>query len=208
MEKILLFIKHNFRFLWKIIEGINSILFSIFYKDDLEIMLSKVFQEPNISSFSFRRLDTGDAETLAFLIDSQETSDLMYFRPHGFDLNSIQKQFKNRSFLMMGAYDKERLTGYFFLRFFANRKCFVGRLIDKEYRGKGIGLDMNRIMYETAWRMGFRCLSTISRDNKAVIQTHAKNPTIVILKELQNNYLLVEFIRDGNSKRKRNPELI
>ena len=54
---------------------------------------------------------------------------------------------------------------------------------------------MNFIMYETAWRMGFRCLSTISRNNIAVMRAHAKNPTMVVLKELSNDYLLVEFVR-------------
>ena len=96
---------------------------------------------------------------------------------------------------MMGAFDKERLAGYFFLRFFASKKCFVGRIIDKPYRGKGIGNIMNHIMYQTAWRMGFRCLSTISKNNHAVIRAHAKNTSMVVLKELQNDYLLVEFVK-------------
>jgi hypothetical protein len=97
---------------------------------------------------------------------------------------------------MMGSFDGNKMTGYFFLRFFANKKCFVGRLIDKDYRGRGIGPVMNNIMYETAWRMSFHCLSTISRNNKAVMRAHAKNRTMIVLKELQNDYLLVEFIRE------------
>jgi RimJ/RimL family protein N-acetyltransferase len=99
---------------------------------------------------------------------------------------------------MMGAFDGERMIGYFFLRFFANKKCFVGRIIDKDYRGKGVGLTMNKIMYETAWGMFFRCYSTISNNNKAVIKAHAKNSSMKIRKELANDYLLVEFIREKN----------
>ena len=57
---------------------------------------------------------------------------------------------------------------------------------------------MNKIMYETAWRMNFRCLSTISRNNIKVMRAHAKNSAMVVLKELQNDYLLVEFIKEGN----------
>jgi len=102
---------------------------------------------------------------------------------------------------MMGAFANERLIGYFFLRFFANRKCFVGRLIDADSRGKGIGQIMNNIMYETAWRLGFRCLSTISNNNKAVIGAHAKNPAMVVLKELPNEYLLVEFVRTKQTEK-------
>lgn len=195
MEKILIFIKHHFKFVWKIIEWLNTLVFSVFYKSELENKLPYIFEEFSSLPFIYRRLQNSDAESLYNLINSQDPSDLKYFSPHSFDMGSIKKQLRISSFLMMGTFDGERLTGYFFLRFFANKKCFVGRLIDKEYRGKGIGLIMNNIMYETAWQMGFRCLSTISRNNTAVMKAHAKNSAMKILKELQNDYLLVEFIR-------------
>lgn len=196
MEKILIFIKHNLKFLWLLIEWVNGIVFSIFNRAGMEETLTVVFNEFTLPPYLFRRLQQSDAESLAGLINSQKVSDLDYFRPHGFDLVSIKKQFDNRSFLMMGAFEGDNLIGYFFLRFFANKKCFVGRLIDEHYRGRGIGPLMNNIMYETAWRMGFRCLSTISRNNKAVMRAHSKNKTMIIIKELQNNYLLVEFVKD------------
>ena len=161
----------------------------------MERVVPAVFNEVVIPPFSYRRLDTKDAELVYDLIHAQEASDLEFFHPHGFDLNSIRKQFMNFSFLMMGAFEGDKLAGYFFLRFFVNKKCFVGRLIDKNYRGKGIGHVMNTIMYETAWRMGFRCLSTISRNNSLVMRAHSKNPNMKVLKELQNDYLLVEFVR-------------
>ena len=100
----------------------------------------------------------------------------------------------------MYAFDGDRLAGYFFLRFFANRKCFVGRILDREYRGKGIGNEMNRIMYRTAWSMGFRCLSTMSKNNRAVMKAHSRNSTMVVLKELQSEYILVEFVNPETSK--------
>ncbi len=199
MEKILIFIKHHLTFLWKIIEWVNGLLFQLLYGSRLEKILPEVFNESARSSFSFRRLTISDTGSLHNLIINQEKSDLEYFSPHGFDMVSIKRQFKNRSFLMMGVFDGEKMIGYFFLRFFINRKCFVGRVIDKHYRGKGIGLVMNDIMYETSWRMNFRCLSTISKNNKSVMKAHAKNPTIRVLKKLQNDYLLVEFVRDAKN---------
>jgi len=194
MEKLLIFIKHRFGFLWKFIEWGNGLLFSILYDRSMERVLPSVFGETGGSGYIFRRLTLADAEVLHGLIASQEASDLRYFSPHGFDLPSIQKQFKKRAFLMMGSFDGEKITGYFFLRFFANKKCFVGRLIDREYRGKGIGNEMNSLMYGTAWRMGFRCLSTMSKNNSAVMHAHAKNSSMIRLKELQNDYILVEFV--------------
>ena len=195
MESILIFIKHNFAILWKIIDSINGYLFRLFYESKLKIIIKDVMDESTSNSFLFRELISSDIQSLFNLINSQNPDDLKYLSPHGFDLISLRKQFSNHAFLMMGSFDGEKLIGYFFLRFFSNKKCFVGRLIDIDYRGKGVGKVMNNIMYETAWRMDFRCLSTISQSNKAVMRAHAKNPTMVVLKELQNDYLLVEFVR-------------
>ncbi len=159
-------------------------------------VVPSVLQQHRNGSLVYRQLDITDAEALFKLIYVQPDSDLNYFNPHGFDLISIKKQFKKISFLMMGVFDGDAMVGYFFLRFFANKKCFVGRLIDKDYRGRKIGLTMNKIMYQIAWDMGFRCLSTISKKNNAVIKAHQKNGAMIILKELQNDYLLVEFVKD------------
>ena len=195
MERFLLFIKHNVRFLWRIIEWGNGILFSLLYRSRLEKVLSGVFEEVTESRYNFRKLAQADINGLHLLLNSQDEGDLDYFKPHGFDIASLERQLKIPSFLMMGAFDGEKMAGYFFLRFFANKKCFVGRLTDKDYRGKGIGRTMNRIMYETAWRMGFRCLSTISRNNTLVMKAHAENRNMVVLKELAGDYMLVEFVR-------------
>jgi len=195
MERVLIFIKHKLGFLWSIIEWGNGILFSLIYRSRLEEVLRGVFEEVTDSRHTFRKLVQADLNGLNHLLNSQDKGDLDYFKPHGFDIASLERQIEIPSFLMMGAFDGEKMAGYFFLRFFANKKCFVGRLTDKDYRGKGIGRTMNRIMYETAWRMGFRCLSTISRNNTLVMKAHAENRNMVVLKELAGDYMLVEFVR-------------
>jgi hypothetical protein len=195
MERLLIFIKHHHSLLWEIIEWSNGFIFFLLYRSRMEKVFPVVIDESAKPPFSYRKLELSDSDSLHDLIKRQKVTDLEYFSPHGFDITSIIKQFKNPAFLMLGVFKAENIVGYFFLRFFANRKCFVGRLIDKEYRGQGIGYVMNRIMYETSWRMNFRCLSTISRNNISVMNAHKKNQSMVILKELQNDYILVEFIR-------------
>ena len=195
MERILIFIKHHLGFLWKIIDKINESLFHLLYKSRLDIQLPGVFNDLKKSDYFFRKLEITDLVALEKLLSDQPKNDLRYFKPHGFDLKSLNVQFLKPSFLMIGAFEGEKLVGYFFIRFFTNRKCFVGRLIDKEHRGKGIGVAMNYVMYETAWRMNFRCLSTISIKNDYIMHAHARNHQMVIIKELQNDYLLVEFVR-------------
>jgi hypothetical protein len=195
MENILIFIKHHLEPLWKMIDSINASLFRIVFKTKLESIQSTVLRSIENKEYVFRKLLISDMRSLFRLISAQPMEDLRYFSPHGFDLKSLDACNRKTTFLMMGAFIGEKMIGYFFLRFFVNRKCFVGRLIDKEYRGKGIGEIMNFIMYEIAWQMNFRCLSTISTNNVAVIRAHAKNPTMIILKKLTNDYLLVEFVR-------------
>lgn len=196
MEKILIFIKHRLSFLWQFIEWGNSMVFSLFFTSKMQTILPGVFKKYSQPPFDYRKLDQNDAEGIFDLINRQESTDLTYFHPHEFDIASIKKQLSNPAFEMMGAFDHNKLVGYFFLRLFANKECFVGRLIDIEYRGIGIGNVMNKIMYETAWRMNFRCLSTISKNNMAVMNAHAKNRDMVIRKELNNDYLLVEFVKN------------
>jgi RimJ/RimL family protein N-acetyltransferase len=198
MEQFLIFIKHHLTFLWRIIEWSNGMLFLLFYKKRMTHILDQVFKEFGLPPFFYKKINTSNIIPLHNLINVQEPVDLEYFHPHGLDQKSLFNQLHNHSLLMMGVFDRDRIIGYFFLRFFINKKCFVGRLIDKEYRGKGIGEVMNKIMYETAWRNGFRCFSTISKNNEAVMRAHSKNNTMTVIKELRNNYILVEFIKDKN----------
>jgi len=195
MERILIFIKHHLRFVWTIIEWGNGLVFSTIYKPKLGKVIPEVLNEFSVPPYSYRRIGLQDSGLIFELIKSQNLPDLKYFNPHGFDMASIKEQSKKNSFLMMGTFDGDKMAGYFFLRFFANRECFVGRLVDKNYRGKGIGKVMNSIMYQIAWRMDFRCLSTISRNNSLVMRAHSKNSNMIVLKELQDDYLLVEFVR-------------
>jgi len=195
MEKLLIFIKHNFKFVWKIIEWFNEMIFRILYHNRLSKILPDIFLEFKKPPYKFRKLNSSDLNSLSELIHSQKVSDLEFFKPHEFDLKSLKKQLNKKSFLMMGSFHENKMIGYFFLRFFSNKKCFVGRLIDEDSRGKGLGSVMNKVMYEAAWRMNFRCLSTISKNNAFVMKAHSKNKTMIILKELQNEYLLVEFVK-------------
>jgi len=198
MEKLLIYIKHHLKFLWRVIEWGNTTLFRALYVERMHSVVPGVFLEFTLEPFLFRRLLISDAGKLHALIQKQNASDLEFFRPHGMDMKAIERQFSDTAFLMMGVFKDDDLIGYFFLRFFCNRKCFVGRLIDTGYRGRGIGEVMNSIMYETAWRMRFRCLSTISRNNKLVMHAHERNSKMKVLKELRNDFLLVEFINKND----------
>jgi hypothetical protein len=196
LTELLLYLKHNLKFLWDIIDQLNSLLFRFLHYYQIRKIVPKVLQEYSLKGYVFRELIQNDLLLLKDLIERQERGRLTYFNPHGFELKDLLKVYNNPSFIMMGVFDGRLMVGYFFLRCFWNRKCFVGRLIDEPHEGRGIGRVMNSIMYNTAWRMGFRCLSTISKNNTSVIRAHYGNPNMIILKELNNSYMLVEFVRE------------
>lgn len=194
MIRLLLFIKHHFPLLWQVTEKLNGLLFHILHGRRFERIIPEVLEKSILQEYSFRRLQSDDLHLLTLLLSNQTPERMRYFKPHSYDYRTLLKVHGNPAFFMFGAFINSQLVGYFFLRCFWNKKCFVGRLIDEAWEGKGIGREMNRIMYNIGWGADFRVLSTISKNNNMVMKSHANNPAIVILKELQNDFLLVEFL--------------
>ena len=195
MTRLLIFIKHRLPFIWRGIDWLNSLLFRLLHGDRIEREAERCFREFTLQGYHFRALNANDLDQISNLLGRQTPGRLDYFKPHGFDRESLERVARNPSFLMFGVFSDQRLVGYFFLRCFWNRKCFVGRLIDEPHERKGIGRVMNQILYNTAWRSKFRCLTTVSRNNALVMRSHANNPTFKVLKELPNDYLFVEFVQ-------------
>ena len=195
MIRVFLSIKHRMPFIWRGIDALNAVVFRVLHGDRLEKEAEGCFAEFALPGYHFRELHESDLEHLASLVGRQKAGRLDYFKPHGFDRESLERVARNPSFLMFGVFSGDLLVGYFFLRCFWNRKCFVGRLIDEPHERKGIGRVMNQILYNTAWRSRFRCLTTVSKNNALVMRSHANNPTFRILKELPNDYLFVEFVQ-------------
>lgn len=190
----LVYLKHNLPFVWKLVAFVNSLLFSILHKTRFQKATNMVIKEHALQGFVFREIGKGDLPELEWLLASQSPQRVAFFKPHDFHARALLKAYNDPAFLMMGVFDGSRMAGYFFLRCFWNRKCFVGRLIDEPFEGKGIGRVMNDIMYHISWEAEFHCLSTISKNNRPVMRSHAKNPHLKILSELPNDYLLVEFV--------------
>jgi hypothetical protein len=198
MTRFFLYIKHRLPFLWRLIEYFNGMVFQAFYRKRMLAAAHKAIDGESLQVFQFKILDPSNSHQVAASLAEQPPERLSHFKPHGFDLGSIERQFNNPAFLMFGAFSEGRLVGYFFLRCFANRRCFVGRMIDHRHDGLGIGRSMNRIMYQTAWNSGFRVFTTVSKENQMVIRSHSRNPAAKVIKELPNDYLLIEFLRDAN----------
>lgn len=194
ITRVLLVIKHRLPWLWAVVERLNTLVYGLLCRRDMQLQVKRAFANFELRGFEFRPLSDTDLHDLQSLIRSQGEERLRYFRPHGFDMASLKRMHTNSAFLMFGVFCGERLVGYFFLRCFWNRKCFVGRLIDEPYEGRGIGRVMNQILYHCAWWSGFKCLTTISKHNAAIMRSHQRNPHARVVGSLANDYLLVEFV--------------
>lgn len=193
MVRLLVFIKHHFSFIWDIIEWFNSLFFYILYGKNIENIVPDILKA-NSNSVQFRLLKKGDMPLLEDFFNNQPESAFLYFKPHPFDLKSLTKKKKDRSFIMIGAFDKEKIVGYCFLRCFFNKQAFRGKIVDVEHQGKGIAKKMGSLMTEICMKMNFRIFATISKDNiKSIASSKAVNE-MRIVKELPDNYLYVEYL--------------
>lgn len=191
--RLLIYIKHRIPFIWHLVELVNGALFSLLHKNKMLAEASRALAEVK-GDYQLRFLGERDLRELSQLLQTQSKSRVEFFKPHKFNLDALNERLRDPAFIMFGAFAGERLVGYFFLRCFWNRKCFVGRLIDAPYERRGIGRMMNWVMYTTAWRAGFRCLTTVSKNNSAVMRSHANNPVDKVIRPLSGGYQLVEFI--------------
>lgn len=119
-----------------------------------------------------------------------------YFRPHGFDEKSIKRLQKNKAFLGYVLRDKENgeIAGYCFNRCFLHGQGFRGRMVDINYRGKGLGTAMNKILNEMGFGIGLRLFETVSKDNVASYRSALSASNVKVVKEMEGNELYLEIL--------------
>jgi len=195
MENILIFIKHNFSFLWNIIELFNSIVLRVMYGNKITNITAKFNNYYNINDdYSVKMLNTNDLDQLVSFINTLDESSFKYFKPHKMDKESLTIVLKKDSMLKFGFYNqKHELVGYFILRMFFNKKCFIGRVVHPDFRGQGIAQEMAKILYCVSKEIGFNVYSTISKENVASLKSHDKVNKYTIEKELEKGFYLIKF---------------
>jgi hypothetical protein len=194
MIRILLFVKHRLGFIWRIIEYLNGVLFGLLFAKRFGTVLENELKNACTDQYQYRVLLPTDAGALQVFLTKQPEEQTRFFKPHAFDKGTLLRLLHNPSFIMMGIFAGEQIVGYFFLRCFVNKKCFIGRIVDAGYQRQGLAKSMSNIMYRTAWASGFQCLTTISKNNRAIFDLHQKEKNIQVLKELPDHYLLVEML--------------
>lgn len=187
------FFKDKLSWLWNLIEKINSMLFSIRYGNKVKAFRFNTVPKGYIV-FPIKDISTED---MVKFFEHQPKEAYTYFRPHGFDTKSIKQLQNNKSFLAYVLKDElnDQIAGYCFNRSFFLGKGFRGRMVDIDYRGKGLGTAMNKILNEVGFGIGLRLYESVSKDNVASYRSALSASNVRVVKEMPNNELYLEILK-------------
>ena len=194
LYKIAHIIRDKFSWLWDIIEYLNSFLFYMRYGKKLENIDFKNIPE----GYEVTPINAIETKRMVEFFACQPEDAFKFFHPHGFDEKSIKKLQKNKAFLGYVLLDKlnNKRAGYCFNRCFFHGQGFRGRMVDIEYRGKGLGTTMNKLLNEVGFGIGVRLFETVSKDNVASYKSALSASNVRVVKELPDNELYLEIIKE------------
>ena len=192
LYKIAHIIRDKFSWLWNVIEWANSVAFSLRYGKKLE-------------AFSFTSIPIGyellslhelATNQLVSFFEHQPEEAFTFFHPHGFDERSLKRLQRNKAFLGYVLQDKtnNQIAGYCFNRCFFHGQGFRGRMVDIDYRGKGLGTAMNKILNEVGFGIGLRLFETVSKDNVASYRSALSASKVKVVKEMEGNEVYLEIL--------------
>ena len=177
---------------WDILEWVNSVLFSLRYGKRLKgFSFSGIPKRYEV--VPMREVPT---EKLVEFFSHQPEEAYTYFRPHGFEAKNIKQLQHNKAFLAYVLIDNtnNQIAGYCFNRSFFHGVGFRGRMVDINYRGKGLGTAMNKILNEVGFGIGLHLYETVSKDNIASYRSALSASNVKVVKEMPNNEVYLEIM--------------
>lgn len=186
------FLRDKVPCVWNLFDVINSTLFSIRYGKRLR---SFTFKTP-LGNYSVCPISTMSTNTLVEFFHRQPDESYRFFKPHGFDASSIMKLQRNKSILGYVLMDADKIVGYCFIRAFFFGKGFRGRLVDINYRGRGLGVMMNQILNEVGFGIGLKLFETINKENIPSYRSALSASKVKVITEMNNGDLYLQIIPD------------
>ena len=192
--KIAHIVKDKLPFIWDAIEKVNEWLFVLRFGKKVKNIVVNCVPE------GYELVELKDIDTTLILkfFEHQPEDAYTFFKPHGFDEKSIKRLQKNKSYLAYLLIDKanNRIAGYCFNRCFFQGKGFRGRMVDIDYRGKGLGTAMNKILNEVGFGIGLRLFESVSKDNVASYRSALSASNVKVVQELPHNELYLEILSE------------
>lgn len=184
------FLRDKMSWIWDMVDKLNSTLFQLRYGKRLKGFIFKT------DSKGFKVVPMRDVltEKLVAFFAAQPEEAYTFFKPHGFDAKSIKKLQNNKAFLAYILLDGNQVAAYCFNRSFFHGKGFRGRMVGIDYRGKGLGTLMNRMLNEVGFGIGLRLFETVSKDNVASYRSAISASNFKVIEELPHNELYLEIL--------------
>lgn len=192
LYKIAHIIKDRFGYIWDFIEWLNATAFNLTHRKQLK-KLPQMLTECS-GEYQFRLAQPSDIPALVTFFANQPEEAYEFFNPHDFDAKAIKKVIANKAFLTIIVWHDLTIVGYFFLRCFINGKCFRGKIVDKNWQGKGIAKHMGIVMTKVSLALGMRMFGSISPENYASMASAKASNDIKIHQTLGNGYYYIEFL--------------
>lgn len=194
LYKIAHILRDKLTWLWNIIDWVNGLVFSLRYGGILKDLALKEIPE----GYIIVTIEDVGTEHMVEFFNHQPKEAFTFFRPHGFDARSIKRLQKNGAFLGYVLIDNSngQIAGYCFNRCFFHGVGYRGRMVDINYRGKGLGTAMNKILNEVGFGIGLRLFETVSKDNVASYKSALSASNVKVVKEMPHNELYLEILPD------------
>lgn len=192
LYKITHILRDKMGWLWYLVDCFNALLFSLRYGKRLKAFTFTTVPE----GYEVALLKDIPTEKMVAFFEHQSEAAFTYFHPHGFNTKSIKRLRRNKSFLAYVLIDKSNgeIAGYCFNRCFFHGVGFRGRMVDINYRGRGLGTAMNRMLNEVGFGIGLRLFETVSKDNIASYRSAMSASNMRVVKEMPNNELYLEIL--------------
>jgi hypothetical protein len=186
-------LRNKLSWLWNIIEWANGVIFYMRYGKKLKAISFSTIPD-GYDIVPIKNISTSD---LVSFFEHQPEEAYTYFRPHGFDAKSIKLLQRNKAFLGYVLFNRAdgAIAGYCFNRCFFQGQGFRGRMVDIDYRGKGLGTAMNKILNEVGFGIGLRLFETVSRENVASYRSALSASNVLVVKEMPGNELYLEICK-------------
>ena len=182
--------------MWDIVEFFNERLFLLRYGRRLKQI--QVCLEKYQGEYFIKEATLDDLSSLVSFFARQPQESFEFFQPHGFDEKSLRRLIKRKSFLMYVVEKGDNIIGYMFLRCFFMGKCYRGKMVDINWRGKGVAVLMGKVTTDITSVLGLRMFGTISKANTASMLSSQASNEIRVVKELPNDYLYIEYLPKNN----------
>ena len=193
LYKIAHIVKDRLPFIWDGIEKVNEWLFVLRFgkkvKNNVVTCVPEGYELVTMKEVGITRI--------VKFFEHQPKEAYTFFKPHGFDEKSIKRLQKNGTYLAYLLIDKAngQIAGYCFNRCFFQGKGFRGRMVDIDYRGKGLGTAMNKMLNEVGFGIGLRLFETVSKDNIPSYRSAMSASNVKVVKEMPHNELYLEILK-------------